>query len=58
VVWDAPTGAVRASFWRAAVDEDGYYCFAAALCCGGQRRALIAENATARDCVLRLLSGR
>ena len=30
MVWDASAGAVRASYWRTTVDEDGHYCFAAA----------------------------
>jgi hypothetical protein len=28
VVYDASTGAMRASYWRTRVDEDGHYCFA------------------------------
>jgi hypothetical protein len=31
MVWDASAGAVRASYWRTTVDEDGHYCFAVAL---------------------------
>jgi GNAT superfamily N-acetyltransferase len=33
VVWDAPTGAVTASFWRATVDEVRF--FPSANTCGG-----------------------
>jgi hypothetical protein len=53
MVWDASAGAVRASYWRTTVDEDGHYCFAAAS--DSPRRTIMRHNnADARKGWMRL----
>ena len=53
MVWDASAGAVRASYWRTTVDEDGHYCFAAASD-SPHRTLMRRNNADARKGLMRL----
>ena len=53
MVWDASAGAVRASYWRTTVDEDGHYCFAAASD-SPHRTIMRRNNADARKGWMRL----
>ena len=57
MVWDASAGAVRASYWRTTVDEDGHYCFAAASD-SPHRTLMRRNNADARKGWMRLLRRR